>query len=85
MTIPFTDKLSSKYPNIGWKTCGPDGRYPEKNQGPKIINPPAGYPPGIRRISGGGMRISSVFLTNERRAEGIKDLTKQQGLPSKYF
>ena len=47
----------------------------------KLEIPPA----DIRRISSGGMRISSVFLTNERRAEGIKDLTKQQGLPSKYF
>jgi len=25
------------------------------------------------------MSISSVFLNNERRAEGMKDLTKQQG------
>ena len=32
-----------------------------------------------RRISGGGMRISSFFLKNERRAEGFKDLPKQQG------
>ena len=38
-----------------------------------------------RRISAGGRKDLIRFLTNENRAQGSKDLTKQQGLPSKYF
>ena len=47
----------------------------------KIINPPGGYPLDIQRKDEDLIRI----FTNERRAQGSKDLTKQQGLPSKYF
>ena len=53
--------------------------------GRKIRNPPAGYPPDIHRISAGGRKDLIWFLTNENRAQGSKDLTKQQVLPSKYF
>ena len=38
-------------------------------------------PPDIRRRGKDLIRV----LTNENRAQGSKDLTKQQGLPSKYF
>ena len=33
-------------------------------------------PPDIHRISGGGRKDLLRFLTNERRAQGSKDLTK---------
>ena len=42
-------------------------------------------PPDIRQISAGGRKDLLRFLSNENRAQGSKDLTKQQGLPSKYF
>ena len=41
---------------------------------PKFHRKSTGFPPELLR-----------FLANERRAQGSKDLTKQQGLPSKYF
>ena len=47
-------------------------------QGRKIRNPPP-------QISAGGRKDLIRVLTNENRAQGSKDLTKQQGLPSKYF
>ena len=38
-----------------------------------------------RRISAGGRKDLIRFLTNESRAQGSKDLTKQQGLPSIFL
>ena len=46
--------------------------------GPEIQKSP-------RRISAGGRKDLIRFLTNECRAQGSKDLTKQQGLDLKYF
>ena len=54
------------------------------HQGRKIINPSGGNPPEFHRKSTGFPPELLRFLSNERRAQGSKDLTKQQGLPSKY-
>ena len=40
---------------------------------------------GKSEIPGAGRKDLIRFLTNENRAHGSKDLTKQQGLPSIFF
>ena len=54
-------------------------------QGRKIINPSGGIPPEFHRKSTGFPPELLRFLSNERRAQESKDLTKQRGLLSIFF